>query len=227
VEAVMSVYSDTWASLDLGNRGAVCDFKLDTELDVARKFPWMTGELFTLEGDLGWGPGFREWDGPDYFPPMRHEALQKMKEFCTDLDTMKPESLLDDFIRSLRQKRDNIAVSMLKSCERASEKQRVSVVHKLYASVVNAHPLYTIGAACIYLSVWLVDRKYLLAVSGLLWLLCNPLTKRQALLQKARNKMECGTSALINSSRVQEMPAAYHSPENVTSIQATEMRAFS
>jgi hypothetical protein len=217
----MNVYSDAWASLDIGDRCAVCDFRLNTELDVAQKFPWLTGELFTLEGDLGWGPGFRDWDGPDYFPPMRRDALPKMKEFCADLDTMKPEGLLDDFIRSLRKKKDGFAVSMLKSCERANEKKRVSVVNRLYASIVTAHPLYTIGAARIYLSVWLVDSEYLLAISGLLWLLCNPLTKRKALLQKARNKMECCTS------QIQDTQFAYRMPLNATSTQAMEMQAFS
>ena len=62
---------------------------------VCAFYPWMTAELFELEGYLGWGPGHREYDGEGY-PDPTPDAPDRLQWFQTMLGPL--SDLLDQFI---------------------------------------------------------------------------------------------------------------------------------
>jgi hypothetical protein len=179
--------ANAWSAVRIDDPCEVYDFRLDAEFWVASRYPWLCGELYRLEGDLGWCPGFRVWDGAGY-PPTLPGSPRAMGVFCEDLLLMFPDLRVVDALKSADSCSEYPLSRMLGICLGSKVKQRNSVVVRLYESVVSAHSPYTIGAARIYLSVWNTQGKFGLSAAGLLWLLFNPLKRVAALAETVRRK---------------------------------------
>ena len=163
-------------------------FRQRLRLTVCRDYPWLVSELYDLEGLLGWGPGFRDYDG-DFFPPPMPGSSQKMREFLEVLSRLPRDALLPDLIRDAARDRCSSRCSRLLSVALCARKGcRHSVVDKLYGKIAEAHSPYVLGGARLYLFMWLLQQRYALAAAGLSWLLHNPISKLKARAETVRRR---------------------------------------
>ena len=65
---------------------------------VCKGYPWLACELYGLEGDMGWGPGFRKYEGDGYPPPLRH-AERKMQAFLSVFRYTRPDDVLVEMLK--------------------------------------------------------------------------------------------------------------------------------
>lgn len=164
-------------------------FRGNLRFAVCRKYPWLSAELFALEGLLGWGPGFREYDG-EFFPPPLPEAPGQMTRFLQLLSQMYPNSVLADLIgRAEKGIGSASQTRMLITALNARIKTREHVVRLLYARIANQHSPYTLGGARMFLFLWTHQRHYALATAGIIWLLHQPLIPVQVRAETVRRKL--------------------------------------
>ena len=163
-------------------------FRQRLRFSVCRDYPWLVSELFRLEGVLGWGPGFREYEG-DFFPPPLPGSYATMVEFLEVISKIPRDAVLSSMIREAVCGRSTSRCSSLLATALCARKEcRHSVVNKLYAKIAEAHSPYVLGGARLYLFMWLLHRRYALSAAGLTWLLHNPITRIKARAETVRRK---------------------------------------
>ena len=168
---------------------------------VCMFYPWLVSELFDIEGVLGWGPGFREWEGDDEFPPPLPDAPARYQKFRRILDQVPMSTLLEEFMdaanstkrRALEklvraglmtparlegklQDQQRPGVRCLALALKAREARRPDIINLLYGRIAEKHSQYMLGGARMYLYQWRDYQNYNLAVAGLIWMLHNPIT---------------------------------------------------
>ena len=181
---------------------------------VCRYYPWLVSELYELEGVMGWGFGFREHSGND-FPPPCPDAADRMRAFLELLAEVRQDDVLATLIKeasrsekasrpsilALRrnlesqqemadrlERRHQACVRLLSTAIEARTEYRSQMIRMLYDKIEDAYPLYVLGGAKLYLFQWQAKQRYALAASGLVWLLFNPITKRDVLAEAAQRK---------------------------------------
>jgi hypothetical protein len=186
------VLAEKWAALQ--TRGFLpeetTEFRKTLHFEVGRNFPWLAAEVFALEGQLGWGPGFRDYDG-EFFPDPVPCAWQQMSKFLELLSILQPDDVL---VRSVEKVRRGVGEDstrfsrMLSTSLRAQEVKRQDVVDLLYRRVAIAHSAYTLGGARTFRALWTMQARYVLAVAGLAWLLHYPLIPVRVRAETVRRK---------------------------------------
>lgn len=152
-------------------------FRQNLRFLVARDYGWLASELFGIEGDLGWGPGNREWDG-DFFPPPTDDSWAHMTTFLRTLASVrKDHELLDMLADASRGTWKTIAGKYITSAVNAREASHGGLISFYYGKVAECRNSYTLGAARVYLAMWTQQHKFRLAVAGLVRLLFQPLSK--------------------------------------------------
>jgi hypothetical protein len=159
--------------------------------EVCMNYPWLAGELFVLEGELGWGPGFREHEG-EFYPPELPEARQRMTGFLQMLDMVQPNvDLLNELVSKARYQFDpkESTVLMLRTVLNARLLLRNTLANWMYGKIANYHSPYTLGGARMYYSVWGLQQNFTLAMAGMVWLLHKPLNPLVARAETVKRKI--------------------------------------
>ena len=152
-------------------------FRQNLRFLVARDYGWLASELFEIEGELGWGPGHREWDG-DFFPPPTTESSAHMMTFLRTLATVRRDTeLMELLTAAARGTWHTPAGRFIERAVHVRETSRSGIIQYFYGKIATRHSEYTLGAARIYLAMWTQQRRFKLAVSGLIRLLFQPLTR--------------------------------------------------
>ena len=159
--------------------------------EICLNYPWLTSELFALEGELGWGPGFREHEG-EFYPPELPEARQRMTGFLQMLDMVQPNcELMNGLVSKARYQFEpsDSAVRMLRTALNARILLRNVLATWLYGKIANCHSPYTLGGARLYFSVWIQQQNFTLAMAGMIWLLHKPLNPLTARAETVKRKI--------------------------------------
>lgn len=167
-------------------------FRQNLRMVVARDYCWLCGELFRIEGELGWGPGFRDYDGDEMFPPETWEAKALMTTFLNTLERVDKDKRLIAMLSDSRKGRAvNKATAMLRKCRGARVANRNAVIHHFYLRIARGGnaATYSLAAARVYRSLWTQQNKFLLALAGLINLFCTPLTELTARAETVERKM--------------------------------------
>lgn len=152
-------------------------FRERLHLIVGRDYRWLASELFEIEGELGWGPGVREWGG-DGYPPATAASAAMMETFLRTLESsQKDDTLILSLWDASRGRVTDTFSRMLTKYLKVRDVNRHAVIQHFYARVATTRSVYTLGAARIYLLLWLRQRRFKLALAGLLHLLLHPLNK--------------------------------------------------
>jgi len=166
------------------------DFKDDLRFVVCRDYGWLASELFSIEGELGWGPGFREYEGM-FFPPPTRSSYAMMTTFLNTLQRVEKDITLIQMLRNARvgyypDKPTTLLARTLSV--RAGNKDKL-VDHFYNKIASNINNTYTIGAARLYHSMWSHQKKFCLAVAGLIRLAFTPLNRISARAETVRRKV--------------------------------------
>ena len=157
---------------------AVKEFRDELRFQVARNYGWLAGELYNLEGELGWSSGNREWDDDEEYPPPTEKSGAYMKTFLNTLKSVRKDDELVQIIQDAINNKctDKIRKNVCK-CLAPREASKSMVIQHFYDSISRRGNLYTIGAARIYRSTWVDQRQYVIALAGLVRLLFQPLKR--------------------------------------------------
>ena len=186
----------------------VIEFRQDLRRTVCTDYCWLVSELFELEGDLGWGPGHREFE-EDYLPPRVLSSHAHMETFLNTLERVRKDTTIRDLISgAITDKR----ADQISKCLTARKVVQGDVVQLMYSRVAMYRSAYTLGGARMYLSMWTDEGQYALAVSGLINLLYNPLSKLSVGAETVRRKLVLATNT-ANFNRPQ--PLVTHDPSEV------------
>ena len=143
---------------------------------VALRYGWLAAELFDIEGELGWGPGHRDWEEA-LFPPPTEDSNAHMRTFLKTLESVRPDEGLEEMLRDAANGLwRNLAGKNLVRVFKARLVRRSGLITYFYGKVAEMHDAYTLGAARIYLALWTQQHKFRLSLAGLVRLLFNPLT---------------------------------------------------
>jgi hypothetical protein len=165
------------------------EFRLALRFAVCRNYPWLVSELFALEGLLGWGPGFRDYDG-EFFPPMLPEAPARMGRFLELLSLVQPDDVMQSiFTDAITGRPSGRLAGMISVSLRAKLCFRPSIISLLYDKIAVFHSSYVLGGARIFFSLWTQRHNYALAVTGLAWLLHRPISPVYARAETVRRKL--------------------------------------
>lgn len=179
--------------------------KIKSELQklVCRRYWWLTGELFLLYGELGWGPGHREWEGT-FLPDPVEDALDRLRNFVRDLTSL-PESsrvqaVLDDYMGEARSKTAQILNLVLAGTDAGLLKPFIL----LYEKVMQRCTIYEIGAARMYCDQY-IEGEHDTAFSGFALLLTAGLNRlkvrhRSVKLRRKRQQQMCLPVAYLGAS---------------------------
>ena len=163
----------------------VIEFRQELRKTVCLDYSWLVSELFELEGDLGWGPGHREFE-EDYLPPRVLSSHAHMETFLNTLERVRKDTTIRDLLnQSINDKRS----AQIAKCLTARQVMRSDVVQLMYSRVAMYRSAYTLGGARMYLSMWTDEGQYALAVAGLINLLHNPLSKLAVGAETVRRKL--------------------------------------
>jgi len=178
-EAVASLPSDA---------EAVENFRQRLRAVVCRDYGWLASELFEIEGELGWGPGIREYDG-EFFPPRTPSSTALMQTFLNTLTRARKDTELTEMIRLARLgvTKDK-ATALLAVSLAAKEVDWHKLIHHFYGRVSELRDTYTLGAARMYLALWTQQHNFAVAVAGLIRLLVKPLSKLWVRAETVRRK---------------------------------------
>lgn len=184
------------------------EFRQKLRRTVCLDYCWLVSELFDLEGDLGLGPGHREFD-EDYLQPKVISSHAHMETFLNTLERVRKDTTIRDLISgTITDKR----AAHVSKCLTARKVVQGDVVHLMYSRVAMYRSAYTLGGARMYLSMWTDERQYALAVSGLINLLHNPLSKLSVGAETVRRKLVLATNT-ENFNRPE--PLVTHEPSKV------------
>lgn len=161
--------------LEAGN-----DRRLHAEMRkaVCRYFWWMTGEFFILEGDLGWGPGHREYDGDAPFPPRVCGYWRNVDAFLHDLGCLR-RSRAVEALAGARWDRANTSVeARTLRFLYARLRTDAEVLNYLYERLATSRSEYEVGAARVFMGLVKDDPSMApLACAGLALLLAKQLRR--------------------------------------------------
>jgi len=216
---------------------------------VCRHYPWLASELFELEGYLGVGPGHRDYEGEGFPPPTPDapDKLQRFmdvlrrvpichipEKLCNAAEGEQPhkyaELLLSGMFsrahisKRLRENHKMVllfpsAVRRLALVLNAQEGRRTEEIFQLHSEISEKHSTYVLGGARIYLDQWRYNQNYYLAASGLVWLLCNPITKQhvEGMLKRFCPHM---LKRRIKTTEPETMPV-FAEPQKLVAVHAT------
>jgi hypothetical protein len=193
MEAVMTL-SEEWQELLLYKfpEPMVVDFRDRLHITVGQDFSWLTGQLYELEGYLGWGPGSREYDGEGY-PPKFSWSNYTMKAFLKTLEEVDSDMWIVGLLFEAQEQgkfSENIAVRTLAACLRKRQAYWQETVDFMYGRIASVWPSYVLGAARIYRLIWERQAKYALAVAGLSRLLYYPISYTSAESETVRRRRQ-------------------------------------
>ena len=187
------------------------EFRQKLRRIVCLDYCWLVSELFELEGDLGWGPGHREFD-EDYLPPRVLSSHAHMETFLNTLERVRKDTTIRDLISgAITDKR----AAQISKCLTARKVVQSDVVQLMYSRVAMYRSAYTLGGARMYLSMWTDEGQYALSVSGLINLLHNPLSKLSVGAETVRRKLSMTNTENFNRPQI---VGSYDSPKILQSI---------
>ncbi len=203
---------ESWAEFEDANRE---EFQKAVRLTVATSYPWLTSELFGIEGELGWGPGFREdFDGDTLFPSPTESSEKQMANFLKTLEQTEPDESfrqgISDAVQGVESKQ-KFARIMSAFLEKIRQRTRTEsgVIYDVYRVFLSQRKdPYAIGGARIYRD--LGKSNFLISLGGLLKLYCEPLKKTQVgaltVQRKFTRRLKTGVDLFvpINNSLVLE-----------------------
>lgn len=181
----MSSLSQIWEDMNYDEdtviSSVVSEFREKVRMTVARDYPWMVAELFEIEGDLGWGPGFREYDDEySCFPERTWYANAKMLTFLKTLEHCEKDNALVQAIQEAKGMPTRKLATMLRRFMEKTDKndyEEFRAICKVYGLIATRRSEYTLGGARIYFALYTEQKKFLLALAGLLRLFYSPLVK--------------------------------------------------
>jgi len=158
---------------------------------------FLAGELFTLEGKLGWGPGHRDWDG-DGLPPRTKAAANRLCGFVFDIASIPPDNRTLNLANALAKGTDKTLLEcrtfnyINNKASVVYERRRdrmTAIASFLYDRIVEQKSVYEIGAARIF---YLVDEAFpsYVAMAGLLLILVRGISSISALSKAAFGRMD-------------------------------------
>lgn len=200
-----------WSQVSVleANDPDVIEFRQELRRTVCLDYCWLVSELFELEGDLGWGPGHREFE-EDYLPPRVLSSQAHMETFLNTLERVRKDTTIRDLLnQSINDKRS----AQIAKCLTARRVMRSGVVQLMYSRVAMYRSAYTLGGARMYLSMWTDEGQYAIAVAGLINLLHNPLSKLSVGAETVRRKLDLPHNR-VNFTR----PSEICTPEILQSI---------
>lgn len=169
--------------LDYGEHSARIEIR-----DVVCTDYWLqAGEYFTLEGELGWGPGHREWDQEDLDPPLMQGAVQKLRQFLHRLAALEPTPILT----AIKANPSSVAGSffermcLVRRLGQTKPGQDKTLEYKIleivYSRIANHRSHYELGGARAFLKLWMETGKFQTAVAGLINVLVYGLPKEKVM----------------------------------------------
>ena len=188
----MGLLTDKWDALnyseDTLNRDKE-EFRMLMHRVVGVDYPWLASELYAIEGELGWGPGFRDFEDRFFLmPPETPAARSRMKNFVRTIEMSRPDKAIKNVILEAvvhNEPTTRKARMLRKYLCHATPINKNSLVHKVYGCVLNRHfpKTYVVGAARIYRAIWDMQKIFTLAIAGLIHLYYEPLTKLKAAVE--------------------------------------------
>ena len=196
----MGLLSDRWDALNYSEDTLYSDreeYRMFMHRVVGEKYPWLTAELYTIEGELGWGPGFRDYE-EDFFltPPETPSARSRMKNFVHTLDSVEPDLTISNAVSEVhRNEPTTHYAKMLRRYVRKAEAangNREHLIRRTYYCIADRYfpETYVIGAARIYKLIWEKQNCFILAIAGLLKLYYAPLTKIGAGVETSKRRIK-------------------------------------
>ncbi len=196
----MGLLVQMWTDFDYSedtSSKAVKKFKADLDFIVARDYPWLTGELYTVEGELGWSIGHRDDFNDEYYfsPPETLSARSQMKNLLQAMDDVEPDTSLTDAIDEAYYGKPSTKYAkelkkfLVYAKDDVSEQKKTYIVTQAYSLIASRRTPYVLGAARIYRAIWRDKKNLPFILAGLLKLYYEPLTRIEVGAETVRRKI--------------------------------------
>lgn len=144
---------------DLMHRKRLELFRVELEDLVTLDYWWLSGELFTLLGEGGLGPGHRvDWDPEDLYPRPKRDFSRKLFEFLQILTCIPASNAVSDLIMNahlgLTAATDAIRLGRLLDLHALYGHR---VLWLLYDKIIEQMSCYEVGGARLYCSKGMED----------------------------------------------------------------------
>lgn len=173
----MGLFAQSWVELGYSedtSSKVVKKFKANLDFAVARDYPWLAAELYMVEGELGWCPGFRDYPEDLYVLHETPSAKSQMMNFLRVLDDVLPDTSIKDAIVEAVEGRPSTKYAMLLQKSLACVKKHHDgregrLINKVYGLIASNRSEYALGAARIYRDMWQknVNRNFAFILAGL------------------------------------------------------------
>lgn len=146
---------------------------------VCTHYWWLTGELWELEGSLGWEAGHREWDD-SYMPPEEPGAWAKLKRFLRQLAETPRSEVIPHMLMTVDDE-TNVSLearTFRRLMERTDEDMHRAVWF-IYDRILRIGTVYQLGAAREFFRMAETGSRFL-AVCGMVLILVRRLSRLKA-----------------------------------------------
>jgi hypothetical protein len=146
---------------------------------VCEHYWWLSGELYDLEGDLGWSAGFHSWEGDSYFPIPQPNPAARLHRFIDCLAELPFSSSVSHLKQLYRSKVNPKALEprMIQFLFTKFPGHPEEAVAFAYNRIATVRSEYELGAARPFLRLSLDDGLHLSALAGLVMILCRGLSQ--------------------------------------------------